>query len=118
VTQLVWHATARNVAYQFQIEHLPPARRRGNSHAQDVPYVFGTLDGEGYEPVDHAMSALLQKYWTNFAKTGNPNGPGVPSWPAFDTRSRAYVAFTAEGPVARNGLRRPFCDLFLGSVRP
>ena len=94
VAQLVWHATARNVAYQFQIEHLPPARRRGNTHAQDVAYDFGTLKTVTITtPVDHAMPALLQMYWTNFAKTGNPNGPGCrlgqrstrdrePTWPS------------------------------------
>jgi para-nitrobenzyl esterase len=67
---------------------------------------------------DVRATTLLQKYWTNFARAGNPNGPGVPSWPAFDQRSRAYVAFTAEGAVARNGLRRPFCDLFFDHVKP
>ena len=118
VAQLVWHAKARNPAYQFQMEHLPLARRRGNAHAADVAYVFGKVDGAGYEAVDRALSDVMQKYWTNFAKTGNPNGPGVPPWPSFDPTSRAYVAFTAEGAVAKNGLRRPFCDLFLENTRP
>jgi len=93
-------------------------RRRGNAHAADVAYVFGKVDGAGYEAVDRALSDVMQKYWTNFAKTGNPNGPGVPPWPSFDPTSRAYVAFTAEGAVVKNGLRRPFCDLFLENTRP
>ena len=117
VAQLTWHATAGNVAYAFQIEHVPSARRRGNAHAADVPYVFGTIDGEGYGAADHAMSEVIQKYWTNFAKTGNPNGPGLPTWPSFDSTSRAYLAFTNDGVAARNGLRRPFCDLFLENAR-
>ncbi|MDP1860524.1 MAG: carboxylesterase family protein [Gemmatimonadaceae bacterium] len=118
VAQLVWHATARNVAYEYQVEHLPVGRRQGNAHAQDIPYVFGKLDGEGYGAVDSAMSEVMQKYWTNFAKTGNPNGPGVPPWPSFDPTLRAYVAFTDEGAVAKKGLRRPFCDLFVENLRP
>jgi para-nitrobenzyl esterase len=118
VAQLVWHATAKNVAYEFQIEHLPLARRRGNAHAADVPYVFGKVDGDAYEAVDRAMSDMLQTYWTNFAKTGNPNGPGVPPWPPFDPTSRAYIAFTDAGALVRNGLRRPFCDLFILNTRP
>jgi para-nitrobenzyl esterase len=118
VAQLVWHTAAKNVAYEFQVEHLPPARRRGNTHAQDVAYVFGRVDGDEYEAVDRAMSDVMQKYWTNFAKTGSPNGPGLPPWPSFDPTSRAYVAFTDEGVVAKTGLRQPFCDLFLDNARP
>ena len=60
---------------------MPPGRRRGNAHAADVPYVFGMVDGNGYEAIDRAMSAVIQTYWTDFAKTGNPNGAGVPAWP-------------------------------------
>jgi para-nitrobenzyl esterase len=118
VAQLVWHTAARNVAYEYQVEHVPPARRRGNTHAQDVAYVFGRVDGDAYEAVDRAMSDVMQTYWTNFAKTGDPNGHGLPPWPAFDPTSRAYVAFTDEGAVAKKGLRRPFCDLFLDNARP
>ena len=118
VAQLVWHATARNVAYQFQIEYLPPARRRGNTHAQDVAYDFGTLNGDDYDagrPCDaRAPAGVLDE----FREDRKSEWPGVSSWPAFDTRSRAYVAFTAEGAVVRNELRRPFCDLLFESVKP
>jgi para-nitrobenzyl esterase len=117
IAQLVWHTSAKNVTYEFQIEHLPAARRQGNTHAQDVPYVFGQLDADGYEPFDHAMSDVIQKYWTNFAKTGDPNGPGLPRWPAFDPTSRAYIAFTDDGAVAKKDLRRPFCDLFVENLK-
>lgn len=118
VAQLVWHTTAKNVAYEFEIEHVPLARRRGNVHSADVPYVFGMVDGNGYEAFDHSMSEVIQKYWTNFAKTGNPNGAGVPAWPSFDPTSRAYMAFTDVGAVAKKELRRSFCDLFLEQGRP
>ena len=48
-------------------------------------------------------------------------GPGLAAtapWPSFDPTSRAYVAFTDKGAVAKQGLRRPFCDLFLESAIP
>jgi len=54
----------------------------------------------------------MQKYWTNFAKTGDPNGGGLPRWPKFDPAKRAYIEFTDAGPVVREGLRRQVCDLF------
>ena len=47
---------------------------------------------------------------------GNPNGGALPPWPRFETSSRAYIQFTAAGPAAREGLRRPYCDLFVENV--
>jgi para-nitrobenzyl esterase len=60
---------------------------------------------------------MMQQYWTNFAKTGDPNGGNLPKWPRFDVSTRAYVQFTDAGPVAKEGLRRQFCDLFIENVK-
>ncbi len=59
----------------------------------------------------------MQEYWTNFAKTGNPNGGKLPRWPKFDLSSRAYIQFVDAGPRAMKDLRRPFCDLFIENVK-
>jgi para-nitrobenzyl esterase len=59
----------------------------------------------------------MQQYWTNFAKTGDPNSGQLPVWRQFDVASRAYIQFTDAGPVAKEGLRRPFCDLFIENVK-
>ena len=53
----------------------------------------------------------MQQYWTNFAKTGNPNGGELVNWPKYDSTARAYLNFTDAGPVANEGLRRSVCDL-------
>jgi para-nitrobenzyl esterase len=66
--------------------------------------------------VDAQVSAAMQQYWTNFAKTGDPNGGQLPVWPKFDTSSRAYIQFLDTGPVAKEGLRRKYCDLFMENV--
>ena len=63
------------------------------------------------------MSDVIQRYWTNFAKAGDPNAAGLPSWPRFDAEKRSYVEFTDEGAVAKDGLRRPQCDLFMENVK-
>jgi len=66
--------------------------------------------------VDTQVSAAMQQYWTNFAKTGDPNGGQLPVWPMFDTSTRAYIQFLDTGPVAKAVLRRPYCDLFMENV--
>ena len=117
VAELVWHTGAGNPGYQFQFARAAPGREAaGAAHGNEVPYVFGTL-GRGanspkYDATDRQVSSAMQKYWTNFAKTGNPNGGGLPRWPKFDPAKRAYIEFTDAGPVVREGLRRQVCDLF------
>src|SRR5262249_16067143 len=96
----------------------------GSTHASELPHVFGTLDlgvvGVGplakASDVDMRLSDVIQQYWTSLAKTGNPNGGNHSEWRRFDPPSRAYIAFTDAGPLAQEGLRRPYCDLFLENV--
>ena len=64
----------------------------------------------------HRLDPNIQTYWTNFAKTGNPNAPGSPEWPAFDPKTRQYIEFTKDGPVAGDHLRRNFCNLYVENV--
>jgi para-nitrobenzyl esterase len=114
--------------YQFEFaRNLPGRTPNSSTHADDLAYTFGepALAGWGLEDAaDRSLSdqmqlywsftgALLELYWTNFAKTGDPNGPGVPLWPAFDSQKRAYMSLAATGAAAGEGLRRAQCDLFL-----
>jgi len=55
----------------------------------------------------------MQQYWTNFAKTGDPNGIKLVKWPQYDSAARAYLNFTDAGPVAKEGLRRTICDVHI-----
>ncbi len=127
VAQLGWHASAGNPAFEYEFARVPPGPERGSltTHGGDVRYVFGTLDRSWVPGVpapngtaaDEQISDVMQQYWTNFAKTGDPNGGQLPVWPRFDASSRPYIQFTDAGPIVKQGLRRPFCDLHLENMK-
>jgi len=117
VAELLWHTAAGNPGYQFQFSRSAPGKKAlGAPHGSEVAYVFGTLgadqDTRKYDETDRKTSEQMQEYWTNFAKTGDPNGGGLPPWPKFDAASRPYLDLTDNGPVAKEGLRRQTCDLY------
>jgi len=75
------------------------------------------LPAVDFNETDTSIAMLMQRYWTNFAKTGDPNGDGLPAWQRFDAEKRAYVEFTDEGASPKEGLRRQQCDLFVENVK-
>jgi para-nitrobenzyl esterase len=66
----------------------------GAFHSDEIEYVFGNLQarkGAAWRPEDRKLSDLMQRYWTNFAKTGDPNAPDLPNWPVYDAASNWQV---------------------------
>jgi para-nitrobenzyl esterase len=74
-------------------------------------------DTVAWSDSDRQASNVIQGYWTNFAKTGNPNGGGLPEWPRYDPASARFLEFGTDGPVAAANLRPTHCGIFLEWVR-
>jgi para-nitrobenzyl esterase len=77
----------------------------GAFHSLEIPYVFGALRDPTWQwlpftPDDTALSNLIQTYWTNFAKSGNPNGQGLPNWPAWSDDKKEFLEIRKDGRIS------------------
>jgi para-nitrobenzyl esterase len=96
----------KSKAYLYYFDQHPdysensPQYGYGSPHGQDVAYVFMNLnpDNEKTSDSDRALSEVIGTYWTNFAKYGNPNGEGVPEWPAFSDAEPNVMYLTGPTP--------------------
>lgn len=70
----------------------PPSR--GAVHSAEIEYALGNLDTNkvyAWTPDDYQVSHVLQEYFANFIKTGDPNGKGLPTWPKFSEGQRLVI---------------------------
>lgn len=98
-------AAKRAPAWRFRFSYVATALRGkptpGAEHATDVAYVFSTLPAQlagRAGPTDLAVSDVINRYWVNFVRTGNPNGPGLPAWPG--AAGDSVMVFRADGRAA------------------
>ena len=98
-------------AYLYQFSRVPPPWRvLGAFHSSEIPFVFGNLDPKlRFEQKDRDLSATMTAYWVQFAKTGDPNSPTRPKWPAYDARSDLHLEF-GETVQTGKGLQKSACD--------
>jgi para-nitrobenzyl esterase len=116
--------TGQSPVYRYQFDQarpLPPDARPGATasaaHATEISYVFRVLSSKPlpWRTEDRAVSELMATYWTNFAKTGNPNGPGLPRWPNYrEEDGRQVLHIAAETQAAPEAHRERY--LFLETL--
>jgi para-nitrobenzyl esterase len=107
-------ANAGQHAYLYHFDYVPEALRGkapGAGHGSEFPFIFdsfdpGTMVAGGYAPsaADHEMSRIVHAYWVNFAKTGDPNGRGLPTWAAYDASKDELLYIAPPAPTTRAGM--------------
>jgi para-nitrobenzyl esterase len=95
----------------------------GAFHSVEIPYVFGALHDPTWQWLpfttdDSALSNLIQTYWTNFAKSGNPNAQGLPNWPAWGDGKKEFLEIRKDGRIsAQRNFPPPFSSLSAEDLR-
>ena len=117
-------ATGKQPVYRYRFDQALPLdtkREPGSQsafHSAEIEYVFGQIDWKSWvtwRPEDRAVSEQMQKYWSNFARSGDPNGPGLPKWPTYDSASGwETLHFSADTAAHQDGHRDRY--LFLDAA--
>jgi para-nitrobenzyl esterase len=87
-----WH-------YQFDVD---PAPGKPVAHSAEIGFVFGTAS---------AATAPLARYWANFARAGDPNGPGLSPWPGYTRARPDSIVFGMDGATVQSDVRGTICGL-------
>ena len=122
-TDKVWAEPARftarsfaavgDPAYIFLFSYVPAAMKErmkyGPGHGTDISFAFDNLGAGGFGPPpppptaeEKEVARLMNSYWVNFAKTGDPNGKDLPKWPAYSPKTNEMLDFQSDGkPVGK-----------------
>jgi para-nitrobenzyl esterase len=88
--------------YVYRFTHKPPATgeyvKYGAFHTGEVPYAYDNLRfvDRPWQPFDQQLAGIMSSFWANFARSGDPNGPGLPEWSAYDTGDKKIMVLGEE----------------------
>jgi len=94
-------------AFIYDFGYVPASMqermRYGAGHGSEIPYVFNNLDARWgapeATPEDEKVAQMLNAYWVNFAKTGNPNGEGLPKWTEYNMQKEEIMDIQLDGKM-------------------
>jgi para-nitrobenzyl esterase len=105
--------TGRAPVWRYRFDHAPsvpagwfgdrPSGGAGAFHAAEIVYALDNLDAVPwtYSEADRQTAAAMSAYWVNFVKTGDPNGAGLPAWPAYGPADGKVMVLGAQPYVSR-----------------
>ena len=94
------HAKHGNATYVYHFSYTPQAQRAtlfGLAHGGELPYVFNVPRATPFDEEGKAVAVAANKYWAQFAKTGDPDSAGGAQWPKFDAADEFVMEFPGSG---------------------
>ena len=97
--------SASGPTYLYSFD-FAPTEKLGAAHGAEIPFVFSNAtESDNARPGADKVEDAVSEAWIAFARTGNPNHPGIPEWPTYNTETRPGMVFDVESRVV-NDIRK------------